>query len=103
MISKRFAPPIEKSLKRAPYQHPGDKQETYVVSGIALVPVECRMRVVAWNRCDAENEAAHVWHENFQRRRDWVVPGTVDDQHPEQWVGHAEVEEQGGEYIPGAP
>lgn len=84
---------VEKSRKRKPYRRPEDKQETYVVSGTAFVPVECRMRVLAWNRFDAENEAAQIWHENVLRRHEWVVPGTTDERHPGDWLGHAEVEE----------
>jgi len=91
-MSTRFVPPIEKSRKRKPYRRPGDKQETYVVSGTAFVPVQCQMRVVAWNKIDAENEAAAIWHENFRGRHKWVVPGTMDERHPNNWAGYAEVE-----------
>jgi len=86
---------IEKSRRRKPYSRPGDTLRVYEVTGHAFVPVECRMYVRAWNQTDAENEAHAVWHEKPRRRGDWVAPGTVDEFHPEQWLGHAEPVEGG--------
>lgn len=82
---------IEASPKRPPkFQRPGERLQLFRVSGTAFVPVECAMVVRAYNKIDAENQAHQVWHDGFKNRHEWVVPGTVDERHPEQWNSFAE-------------
>jgi hypothetical protein len=84
----------KKPIKRAdvsPARNPNGPKRIYKVSGYAMVPVECRMYVEGFDELDAQTQAYLIWSESSSRRHEWVVPGTVDERHPEDWYGHAEL------------
>lgn len=80
--------------KKRPFVHPDrktpDGEKIFEVKGYAMVPVECRMFVLAWDREDAVVQAHRVWNEQPLRRHEWVISGTSDERHPDDWRGYAE-------------